>query len=86
MDNSLQFGCQLFGHVDAGLVELARSKLLSIFKGKSSGKLLRFLRLCKSVILAEICKTLRKKREDGDEVEGLCGGDPAVIASLNRND
>ena len=38
IDNSLQFSSELFGHVDGALVELARSKLLSLFRGRASGE------------------------------------------------
>ena len=48
IDNSLQFSSELFGHVDGALVELARSKLLSLFKGRASGRLSFLSRLvCK---------------------------------------
>ena len=36
-DNKLTFGLRLAGHVDGTLVELARQKLLSVFKGKARG-------------------------------------------------
>ena len=37
LDNSLQFTSELLSHVDGSMAELARSKLLSIFKGRARG-------------------------------------------------
>ena len=37
LDNTLQFTTQLVGHVDGAMAELARSKLLTIFKERARG-------------------------------------------------
>ena len=39
LDNNLTFGSELLGHVDGVLCDLARQKLLSIFKGRARGSL-----------------------------------------------
>ena len=40
IDNTLQLSSELIGHVDGSLVELARSRLLTLFKDRASCKLL----------------------------------------------
>ena len=40
LDNNLTFGSELLGHVDGVLCDLARQKLLSIFKGRARGSFL----------------------------------------------
>ena len=39
LDNNLQFTSELLSHVDGSMADLARMKLLSIFKGRARGRL-----------------------------------------------
>ena len=41
LDNCLQFGSELLSHVDGSLLELARNKVLSLFKGRARGDFFR---------------------------------------------
>ena len=75
LDNNLTLTSELIGHTDGVLTDLARTKLLSLFKGRA-----------RSAIYKKLRET-RQKEEDADTrepVKGLCGGDSEVKESLTE--
>ena len=75
MDNNLTLCSELIGHVDGTLTDLARSKLLSLFKGRAR---------------AAISKKIRENRELEEEhgtrvAKGLLGGDSDIKECLQES-
>ena len=74
LDNNLTLTSELIGHVDGTLTDLARSKLLSLFKGRARAAISRKMKENKD-----------KEEEEGSRpAKGLLGGDSDVKESLQE--